>query len=171
MRMSLRIAFAVLPLALVPPPQLSAQEAPADEPMAAIAAALTRIAEVMELQLESGRLDLLMRRQDLSQRRLDRVEGQLRSAQRELDGLRQNAARADMEIARLADPEVAESMGWDAASLAGHLESMEFELAEGRRKIAELESWIGQLEQERARRQRELEDWQAFMDREITGLQ
>ncbi len=169
MRKSLPVAAAVL--ALAGPPPLAAQTPATGDALAEIATALTRIAEVMEKQLESSRLDLLMRRQDFSQRRLDRVENQLISASREVASLRQNVERSEMELARVSDMEEAQRQGWDPVMLEAQIESMEFDLEQTRRRIAELDGKIARLEQEKALRERELEDWQAFMDREISGLQ
>ena len=150
---------------------LVAQEAAANDSMAEIAAALTRIAAVMEKQPEGNRLDLLMRRQDYSQRRVDRVENQLISANRELGSLRQNFARSEMELMRFRDADLAELQGWDQGAMEAQIATMEFDLDSVRRRIAELETKIDRLEQEKTVRQRELEDWQSFMDREISGLQ
>lgn len=171
MKHLLRLSLVVAVLTLGSRTPAAAQSATADPAMTQIAAALTRIAEVMEKQLESGRLDLVMRRQDLGQRRLDRVENQLVSARRTLRQHEQGVARTEMELERMAGADLSEMTGWDAASLEAHVATMEFDLETHRLQVAELEATIARLEQEKVRRQREVEDWQAFMDRELTGLQ
>lgn len=162
----------VLPLliALGQPPA-RAQGPPAEDPLLEIASALGRIAAAMEKQLESGRLDLLLRREESNQRRLDAIDDQLRAARREQQEGQQQLQRLDMELRRLADLDAAEAMGWDRASIDLQVQNLEFESGAIRARLGELESTIGGLEQERTRRQRELEDWRAFIDRELSGLQ
>ena len=147
----------------------SAQTEPPSDALTEIATALSRIAEAMERQLEGGRLDLLMRQVESRQRRLNLIENQLRSAQREYQGHQHQLTRSEMELERFENEEVAEAMGYDSRTLAVHRESMEFDLQLTRQRISELESRIADLEQKRTRGQREVEDWQAYIDRELAG--
>ena len=61
-------------------------------------------------------------------------------------------------------------MGYDPVSLEMQISSLEFELGISRKRSAELEDRIAGLETERDRRQREVEDWQAYIDRELAGV-
>lgn len=148
-----------------------AQQAAADtRSLSEIASALTRIATVLEKQLEGGRLDLLMKRVESGQRRLDQVERQLRSAQNDYEGQLQNLKRLDRELRQLAEADL-EALGYDQASMQMQMNHLEFESELTHSRIADLERKIAAYQNEEARRRREVEDWQSFIDRELSGLQ
>lgn len=171
MKKPVRLAATATLLVLSAAAPVRSETPSSDEAMAEIATALTRIAAALERQLNSERLDMVMRRLDLSQRRLDQVDSQLRSALREIEDHNQNLLRSERELARLDDEEVAQLLGWDSIRLESHREEMELGLEAGRRRTAELEALVLRLEGDRARLRTEVEDWQEFLDREITDLQ
>ena len=148
-----------------------AQQAPSDAALSEIATALTRIAAAMEKQLEGGRLELLMQRVDASQRRADRIDEQLRREQNYRDGQLQESTRLEQLISALEDPARAEAMGYDPSSVDVQIENLHFELEMTRRKIQELERKIAGLQSQKDRHGRDVEDWQAFIDRELAGMQ
>lgn len=162
-------ALTALIVAAVAPAR--AQQTPSDAALAEIATALTRIAAAMERQLEGGRLELLMQRVDASQRRADRIDEQLRREQNYRDGQIQETTRLEQLLAALEDPVKAEAMGYDASSVDVQIENLHFELEMTRRKIQELERKIARLQSEKDRHGRDVEDWQAFIDRELAGMQ
>jgi TolA-binding protein len=138
------------------------------EPLAEIADALGRIADMLERQAEGARLDLLMKRVDASNRRLGQLESRLRTARSDYDQARENQTRLETQSSSMEEQAAAENTEEDYLHYQRlHLET-EMEL--GRQRLAALGDSIAELENEIASRSRDVEDWQAYVDRELSGL-
>ncbi len=165
-------AMAIALGALATTSPLHAQTAPSGEAqslaLAEIADALGRIADAMERQIEGSRLDLLMKRVDISHSRLNELEGRLRAAQTDYDKAVENQTRLESQLETL--QERAEAEGADENSMRFNLRQLETELELAGERVANPLATITRLQHEIATRHREIEDWQAYVDREINDL-
>jgi predicted nucleic acid-binding Zn-ribbon protein len=162
-------------LAVLGPLAASGQTDPVSSPetaghLAEISAALNRIVELLESQAESSKLDLIIRRVDLTQRRLEPIEARLRQLRTGREGSAEERFRLRKQLENLADQMAAGTLDVDASEISVSTDYMESELAlvEGRLRATDNE--ITMLENEAVRFRNEIQDWQSWIDRELNAL-
>ncbi|MDH3744086.1 MAG: hypothetical protein OES47_03175 [Acidobacteriota bacterium] len=166
----LATAMTLLFLIASPPPILAQSSAgETGEPLGEIAEALSRIADMLERQAQGSRLDLLMKRVDASNRKLERLDARLRTVQRDYAQARENLTRMEAELETVDERAVVDDV--DPDDLRFQRRQIETEIELGRQRTISLGMSKAQLQNEIASRNHEVENWQAYVDRELSGLE
>ena len=153
--------------------------APAEAPPTAVPAApeweafgeqLERIADLLERHLHGRKLDLLTRRLEVATLRMAPLQEELARARSTRTALLGERAEIEERVESIAD-QIATGV-LDIPPEQVELFSAETERQLGRvvERLRRLEDRIAELEVELAARQREVDDWQDYFDRELTGL-
>lgn len=140
------------------------------ERMAGIAATLERIAVALEAQLEGSRLEMLMKRIEHSERRLQPQEARLRQALAERSGLALEKKRSEALLREFADRIEYGLNEMPEAEVEMTKRHYEFQAQQTEAKIENLDQRILALENQVAAGRRELEEWQLYVDRRLGGL-
>ncbi|MDH3253811.1 MAG: hypothetical protein OEM62_02375 [Acidobacteriota bacterium] len=136
--------------------------------LADISATLERIAELLESQAESRRLDLVMQRIEVRARRLAPLETRLRSARSSRGNYQEEQFRLQAQLKSMADR--LDSGAMDADELTSMTEHFASELALVTARLRATNDEIAALENEAARYRNEIDDWEAWVDRELGDL-
>ena len=169
------LSLALLALtALFPAPALP-QTAASDQPglgaeVARLNATLLEIKGRLERLTETQSLDLLMKRMELSSAQVTEMEKRLRSAVAEHTDL--DDEREQMEMVRESYETESESDSGRITpeQLDAFLNQHEVRMARLKTRMASLDSEMSRLQNLLAAKQRELEDWQSYIDRRLGGL-
>jgi len=151
-----------------PPPELTVGER-----LDQLNSTLERIAELLERQVESQRLDLALKRVQFGSVRVETLERDLRSAEDRKSSLEDDRYRIRSRLTMMAD-EFEEMSTEDIEGSRPMYEQMigqaerELEILEAR--ILETEQRIIDLETELTRRRDDLRSIQDQLDRELAGL-
>lgn len=135
--------------------------------LAAIDARLERIASALEEQLDLTRLDLIVRRVESGERRLDDLEGSRAQAGSYLLTLRERRATAETVLAQASEQV---RTGWppgpreDAVRQRDEAESV---LSQLDAEIADQESSLADLDARAARLRQEINAWSRLLEEEL----
>ena len=132
-------------------------------------ATLARIAELLERQAEGQRLELALKRVELANRRVESVEAELANTRSQRSSLQDNLSMVDAELESLASQaERSEPDDLPAVEEQVREAQRAMEILKGR--MEDRDRSILELENELARRRRDLEVLQDRLDRELDGL-
>lgn len=140
---------------------------PVADRLSTIEARLERIAVALEQQLDLARLDLIVRRVESGERRLDDLEGSRAQASSYLLTLRER--RATVETA-LAEAEEQVRTGWPPGpreEAVGQRDQAEEVLSQVDAEIEAQETSIAELDARAARLRQEIEAWSRLLEEEL----
>jgi chromosome segregation ATPase len=129
--------------------------------------ALERIADSLEGQLDGQRLDLMLKRLEVSERRVAPLEEQVRKAQAERSLLQDREERAELQLSEMADRIAAGELELSDSEAEAAVAQMELDLEQFRSRISELDGQLAGLENELTRVREGIRDWQDYVDREL----
>lgn len=138
--------------------------------LAEISTALNRIAELLEEQREGRGIEVLMKRIELGERRLQPLEARLHDLVSERATLEEQRTFAEARSRNLADAADRGEPEMSAQELEFMMTQVELERATLEPRIAALDDEIATLQNQTARQRRDLEDGQAYVDRRLSGL-
>ena len=154
------IANAQVPPNVSDAPQLSAQ-------LSQIQRVLERIADSLEGQLDGQRLDLMLKRLEVSERRVAPLQEQVRKAQAERSLLQDREERAKLQLSEMADRIAAGKLELTDSEAEAVVAQMELDLEQLGSRSSELDRQLVGLENELTRVREEIRDWQDYVDREL----
>jgi hypothetical protein len=160
-------ATAAAQSARAPAAAARAEETSAPERLSAIEARLERIAAALEQQVELARLDLIVRRVESGERRLDELEGSLAQARSYDLALRERRASA---ATVLAETEERVATGWPPGpreEAVRRRDEAEATLGEIDAAIASQEASLADLAARAARLRQEIAAWSALLEAEL----
>ena len=131
--------------------------------------ALERIANSLEGQLAGQRLDLMLKRLEVSERRVGPLEEQVRKTRAERSVLADREERARLQLSEMADRMAAGELELSDREAEAVVAQMELDLDQVRSRISELDRQLGTLENELTRVREEIRNWQNTVDRELAG--
>jgi len=131
--------------------------------------ALKRIADSLEGQLDGQRLDLMLKRLEVSERRVAVLQEQVQEAQASRSLLEDQKARTELQLSEMADRIAAGDLELSDTEAETVVTQMELDLEQSSARIAELDRQLVGLENELTRARKEIRDWQNFVDRELAG--
>ena len=176
MKVTVAAALLFFALCIAPPSAwLAAQTEPPLGPatteshLAEMSTNLSRIAELLELQVQSRKLDLVIRRVDLTQR-LEPIEARLRQLRASRDGYAEERFRLRKQLENMAEQYASGTLDIEASEISVTTDYLESELELAEERLRTTDNEITTLENEAARYRREVEDWQAWVDRELADL-
>jgi chromosome segregation ATPase len=177
MRSPIPSALLALPLVLaIASPRVSAQigplegASPSEIHLAEISSNLARIADLLESQAESRRLDLAMRRVDLRQRRLEPLEARLRLARASRDSDAEEQFRLRSQLENVADRFASGTLDIDADEISTTTDYLASELELTNARLRSTNDEIAAFENEVSEYRDEIEGWEDWIDRELSGL-
>ena len=138
--------------------------------LAEISASLGRIADLLQSQAEGRRLDLVMQRIDLRQRRLEPLEARLRMARATRDGYEEERFRLQSQLENMADEITSGGLEVEEDQVRMTTNYIESELTVTATRLRATNDEIATLENEVSRYRNEIEDWESWVDRELSDL-
>lgn len=170
-RLGVTLALALL-LALAG--EIRAQEA-SEAPSAAaslveINEALQRIAAALEGQQQERELEILMKRIELSESRLQPLEARLRELRTQRDSLESQRSFSERNLEGIVARAESADSGFTEDQREALIEQLEAEIEGLDERLAATDAEIAVLENRTARQRRDVEDWQAYVDRRIGEL-
>jgi chromosome segregation ATPase len=130
---------------------------------------LKRIADSLEGQLDGQRLDLMLKRLEVSERRVAALQEQVQKGQASRSLLEDQKARAELQLSEMADRLAAGKLELSDTEAETVVTQMELDLEQLSSRISELDRKIAGLENELTRAREEIRDWQDYVDRELAG--
>ena len=164
------LAAALALAAAAAPAQSPPPAAPPAAEWEAFGEQLERIADLLERHLQGRKLDLLTRRLEVATLRMAPLQEELARARGNREGLAAERAELDERIESTADQISSGALDVPPEQVEMFSAEMERRLGRVIAQMRELDDRIAQLEVELAERQRELDDWQDYFDRELSGL-
>lgn len=131
---------------------------------------LERLEMLMERQLEGKKVELTMKRVDFLSSRLEGVEAQLLKARDRRRSLEETQTTLEQERNQFAKQLENESLDDSDGQFRLFFEMMQQRVQDARRRAAEAEQEIAELESQRDTLQKEIVDWQDYIDRQISDL-
>lgn len=163
----LAIVFCLPAIALAQTPSSDSDTARILERLTQIHGALDRITDSLEGQLAGQRLDLMLKRLEVSERRVAPLEDQVRKIRAERSVVVDREERAKLQLAEMADRLAAGELELSDSQAEAAVAQMELDLEQNRSRISELDGQLAGLENELARVREEIRDWQDYVDREL----
>ncbi|MFQ5525344.1 MAG: hypothetical protein ACE5GX_03710 [Thermoanaerobaculia bacterium] len=142
----------------------------AEDRLTEISASLERIADALEDQRADRGLELLIQRMELSETRLQPIEARLRELRSNRESAFSQRAYAENNLRSVADRVDAGETEMTARQLESLTSQLELEIESLDSKLRSLDDEIAILENQAARQKREVEDWQAYVDRRLGEL-
>lgn len=165
------VAILALALLLTPTSGSRAQQASAqpssETSLAEISEALQRIAAALEGQQQERELEILMKRIELSESRLQPLETRLRELRTERDSLASQRDFAERNLEGIVERAESADSGFTEDQRDTLIGQLEAEIEGLDEKLAAADREIAVLENQTARQRRDVEDWQAYVDRRI----
>jgi len=168
--------FSLLVIAAISSPPVAAQDqAPlrlsaSETHLSEISSSLARIADLLESQIKGRRLDLVMQRIELRQRRLAPLESRLRSARASRRSDLHQRLRLESQLEDTANQFESGVLEIEPAELSRMTDHFESELALIKARMQAADDQIAALENEVTRYRNEIEDWESWVDRELSDL-
>ncbi len=155
---------------------LGAQALPPDETrdlateVAELNLTLLEIRDLLAQQLETGSLDLLLKRSELVSAEVARLETQLRSAQAQRESLEDDEIRIRAQIEATTAQLGASGQDIPIGEIEAYTRQMEIELERINRRTRSLDGEIQELQNRLTSKQRDLQSWQDLVDRRLGGV-
>jgi len=172
-----RFLLATALLALTLAASSFAQAAPPDAPAGdlveevhRINVTLQAIQQLLEKQVETQSLDLLLKRSDLAARELSQFESRLRKAEDERRSLASDKARIETQIKAMEAELDSNSPKLEEEEMDFITAQIEGERTRTNQRLAELDREITELQNQLAARRKELQGWRDLTDRRLGGL-
>jgi len=131
---------------------------------------LERLEELLERQLEGKKVELTMKRVDFLSGRLAGIEAQLLKAQDRRRTLEETQTTLEQERNQFATQLENETLDDSDGQFRAFYEMMGQRVQDARRRAAQAEQEIAELESQRDTLQKEIVDWQDYIDRQINDL-
>jgi phage-related minor tail protein len=166
MVLALLMGAPAAPASTVPPQ--AATDVPAE--LAKLSKAVRDIADLLAKQSEGQKLDLLMKRVELTSTKIAQLEQRQRNLRAEKDGAEDEERQLEAQVKQLQDGIPAQTDEARRGEMSANVERYEAAIKRAAARADAVAGELTDVDSQLATQKRELQQWQNFVDRRLQGL-